>query len=244
MDNNSAIITHLFHSGFLVETKSSILIFDYSPDYDINPYLEITPDYLDNGKNVFVFVSHSHSDHFDPTIFDWQKSSTSIKYILSNDIVINKPRNNYYSMDKYKTFKLDNVTIHSLGSTDKGLSFLVNVDDLNIFHAGDLNWWHWKNDSLESQLEEERNFKDEIQRLKKLNYKAIDIAFFPVDPRLEEFYYFGGKYFAEIIKPKMLFPMHFGDKFHVCKDFKKKIRHLDVKVPNIAENKRKFTYNS
>ena len=57
-----------------------------------------------------------------------------------------------------KLFK--DVYVKAYGSTDIGISFLVKVDGLTIFHAGDLNWWHWKEDSLEEQLVAESSFKD------------------------------------------------------------------------------------
>ena len=53
--------------------------------------------------------------------------------------------------------------------------------------------------------------------------KEIDIVFFPIDPRLEEFCYLGGEYFAESVKPKIMVPMHFDENFYVCKEFREKI---------------------
>ena len=42
-----------------------------------------------------------------------------------------------------KNLSLKGVKIKAFGSTDIGISFLVSVDGVDIFHAGDLNWWHW-----------------------------------------------------------------------------------------------------
>ncbi len=40
----------------------------------------INPEEIDT-LNVIVFVSHSHSDHYDPIISTWQKSIPAIKYV-------------------------------------------------------------------------------------------------------------------------------------------------------------------
>jgi len=50
---------------------------------------------------------------------------------------------------------LDDVGIHMYGSTDEGGSFYIktntaNIDSDSIFHAGDLNWWHWLGDTPET----------------------------------------------------------------------------------------------
>jgi L-ascorbate metabolism protein UlaG (beta-lactamase superfamily) len=41
--------------------------------------------------------------------------------------------------------------------------------------------------------------------------KNIDIAFIPVDPRLEENYDLSAKYFANKINAQVIIPMHFRD---------------------------------
>ena len=77
-----------------------------------------------------------------------------------------------------------------------------------------------------------------LTAMEKLMGKKIDIAFFPVDPRLEQAYYYGGKYFIEKIKPKYFIPMHFQDSYTITTKFKKLIESegLDTKVFNL--NKR------
>ena len=128
-----------------------------------------------------------------------------------------------------KTFK--DVYVKAYGSTDIGISFLIKVDGLTIFHAGDLNWWHWKEDSLDEQLLAESLFKAHIEKLKE--EKPIDIAFFPVDPRLEEFYYIGGEYFAKNIQPGLLIPMHFGEDVDITKQFANKMNKINIKAVKI-----------
>ena len=77
----------------------------------------------------------------------------------------------------------------------------------------------------------ETAFKANVEKLKE--EKVIDIAFFPVDPRLEESYYIGGEYFARELQPKILIPMHFGDATYITKQFENRIRKINIKAVEI-----------
>lgn len=244
MSVNKALITHLFHSSFLIETDNSILVFDYfdyASHYIIKSSKILTSEFFTNKKNIYVFVSHGHNDHYDPVIFQWQEANPNINYILSNDITLEDKKPNYHFTDKNESFVIDNVKVSTYGSTDLGVSYLVKVDGFTIFHSGDLNWWHWKKDTKEAQLKEESDFKAEVDKLKG---QKIDIAFVPADPSLEENYYLAGEYFAQSICPQLIIPMHFSDKFCIPKKFKRKIQHLNVKVAAISEKRRNFLYKN
>lgn len=222
-------ILHIYHSGFLVEIQNQVLVFDCLDD--------TIADYFSNNNNVYVFISHSHSDHYSKGVFEWERKNQKIKYFLGNDIELDNNKTNYYLMDKYQSLDVDNLKIQSFGSTDKGVSFLVTIDNINIFHAGDLNWWHWKNDSQEVQKDEERAFKNEVEKFKNRN---IDIAFVPVDPRLKEHYYLAAEYFAKTIKPKLLIPMHFGNDFSITRKIKDKLSEYELEVLEIQRKNQEF----
>ena len=213
-------IEHIFHSGFTVETENLFLVFDYYKG-DIS---------LKNKKTI-VFTTHSHEDHFNPTIFKWRNKNKDINYILSSDIKIKDKDENIYSMAPYEELELEKVKIKTFGSTDMGVSFLVNIDNINIFHAGDLNWWYWEDDTEEEKLNMEKDFKEEISKIKNF---PIDIAFFPVDPRLENAFSLGAEYFINEISPKYLIPMHFGDNFSTTKDFIHKMDNINTNIVEIT----------
>lgn len=226
-------IHYFLHSGFSVETTDCILIFDFYKEvlHNNENYTNLKK-LLSTGKPVYVFVSHSHADHFNKKIFTWE--GTNIKYILSDDIKLKDSKSNYTFVKKNDVLTLDNLSIKVFGSTDAGVSFLVSVDGFNIFHAGDLNWWHWKEDSDEDNLNAEKWFKEEIALI---NGEKIDLAFFPVDTRLEENFYLGGKYFIENMNPRYFIPMHIGNSSvaKVIEAFKNEIQSSDVALIDASE---------
>ena len=189
MDNRAkAVIYYLFHSGFAVEYKDYLLIFDYYRMPDNAALDGLAEKELINkiveAKHVFVFVSHSHYDHFNPKVFDWKRYNSSLTYILSSDVKDAFSQAEKEAACLYLSpgdfIEKNGILVRAYGSTDLGVSFLVETGDLSIFHAGDLNWWHWADESTEQELmEEEKKFKDEV---KKIEGKKIDVMFFPVDP--------------------------------------------------------------
>jgi L-ascorbate metabolism protein UlaG (beta-lactamase superfamily) len=221
MDNFNVKINYLYNSGYAIETENNFLVFDY--------YLDTTSEgerSLSNGvvgaqelkidKNVIVFSSHSHSDHYNPIIFNWKKTRADINYILSSDIETDEHFDTLHKISAYENLNINDVSIKAFGSTDIGISFLVKVDGISIFHAGDLNWWHWWDEPEEANINAEKMFKHEIEKLKGNN---IDIAFFPVDHRLKTYYYYGGEYFIQELAPKTLIPMHFREDFEITSKF-------------------------
>lgn len=243
MNNNRANIYFIYHSGFAVKTYNHFIIFDYfKKPAEMNESTRklLSMENFKKMQNVFVFSSHSHEDHFNPEILEFEKYNSEIEYVLSSDINVEN-KNNYNIIREGEELHLRDLFIKAYGSTDLGISFLVKVDGLTIFHAGDLNWWHWKEDSAEERSLAEASFKAEIEKLKIEN--SIDIAFFPVDPRLEEYYYIGGKYFAENIKPKMLIPMHFADNLKVTREFKDKMKGTSVNIVELNDFGQEIVFN-
>jgi L-ascorbate metabolism protein UlaG (beta-lactamase superfamily) len=191
-------VTHLFHSGILVETENRQIFFDAVSDIS---------ELIDIGKEVFFFVSHSHPDHFAQEIFRYRGPGTF--YILSDDIetrgddiLMVKENNNY----EYRGIK-----ISTYASTDLGVAFMVNTDGKSIFHAGDLNWWHWENDSEEARKQEGHSFREIADSIP----VKIDIAFIPADPRLGDAYFWAVEYFLQNKDIGHLIPVHFGDNFEI-----------------------------
>jgi L-ascorbate metabolism protein UlaG (beta-lactamase superfamily) len=219
MKNSEVRIQYIYHSGFIVETAQNILVFDY-----YQGTVKLTNE---SKKKIFVFSSHGHPDHFTPQIFDWQKERPDIHYILSSDISIRQKNDNIKLLSPYEETAIDNVRISTFGSTDLGVSFLVSCDGINVFHAGDLNWWYWWGESPEEIANAEKCFKEEIAKIKGID---IDLAFFPVDPRLEHNDRVGADYFVKEITPKVLIPMHFADNPAAAENYASSMKHSPTKI--------------
>lgn len=231
MEKTNIQINYLYHSGFTVETDHYFFVFDY-----YQGSVQLSP------KKIIVFSSHSHSDHFNPEIFKWQQKRPDIQYILSSDIDVPENISNIRSLSPGEVIQEDDLTIKAYNSTDIGISFFVQCDGLRIFHSGDLNWWYWI-DTPEEMAKAEKDFKDEIEKIKK---EQIDIAFFPVDPRLGKNYSAGAEYFIQEIKPQYLIPMHFSTRPPAAQAFAEKMKGSPTQIIALTEQGQKIalTFNS
>ncbi|NLX71425.1 MAG: MBL fold metallo-hydrolase [Clostridiales bacterium] len=245
MNIKQARIWYLHHSGFAVETDKNYFIFDYSQDEpaegdrSLNNGVVSLKD-LDEDKSIFVFVSHAHADHFNRVIFEWQYERPDIRYILSDDVHLDGKYRNCCFLSPYRELTVDAVKIRAFGSTDVGVSFLVEADGISIFHAGDLNCWYWYYESTEDELKQDKqNFEKEVERIKG---QKVDIAFFPVDPRLKEYFHMGGEYFIKTIKPKLFVPMHFWDQYRVTREFADKVEDPQTKIVPLSHRGQQIIY--
>lgn len=204
-------ITFIFHSSFAVELEKSVLIFDY--------YGEGRLPEIPAGKQVFFLNSHSHQDHFRWEILRLKEQYPNAVYILSRDIRVRKEEQQewIHSVRAGMEYDFGELHIRTLRSTDMGVAFVVEAEGKRIYHAGDLNWWHWEGEDKAWNNNMAANYKREID---KLTGETFDVAFVPLDPRLENAYYWGMKYFLEKVDVKAVYPMHCWEKYEVCERVK------------------------
>lgn len=108
-------------------------------------------------------------------------------------------------MEKGDVFQDDFLEIRAFGSTDIGVSFLVKVEGKTVFHAGDLNNWHWMDESPEAEWKhDEAFFLRELEDIA-IYTDRMDVVLFPVDPRLGREYMRGPVQFVKRIKPLSLY---------------------------------------
>lgn len=210
-------VTYIDHSCFCVELREHILLFDY---------FRGTLPRFNNHKKIISFSSHAHPDHFVPELFHVLGSYDQVTFVVSKDIK-NKHRNEIQKQIEAgrsiitagadDMLHLHELNVKTLRSTDEGIAFLINVEGLYIFHAGDLNWWHWMGETKSYNNNMAADFKREID---KIHDQMIDIAFFPVDPRLEEAYRYGVDYFLKNTRTRYLLPMHCWDQYEIIKKYK------------------------
>ena len=231
------MIYYIYHSGFAVELEKNILIFDFykfNENKKVEKFFFIDNFLKKNNKKVYIFSSHSHYDHFNKEIFKWLEINEDIKYILSDDIKTYKHKNFYFTREG-KNFKLDDLEILTFGSTDLGSSFYVNVENKNIFHSGDLHFWHWEDDTLEEQKTMYEKYISIVRQIKGL--ASIDYAFVPVDPRLGVNTFEGVEIFYKELKPKVIIPMHFSEDYSKMNELIKKFESFnDVNVVKIEDD--------
>lgn len=215
-------VTFLGHSGFLAELPSVALLFDWTEG-------ELPS--LPEDKPLYVFVSHAHPDHFDPKIFaldqwkgevldDVDGGNRDIYFLLGHGITLDVRRLQRWGISPEtagkarvrkggQSLSLPRAEIETLSSTDEGVAFLVTADGLTLFHAGDLNWWHWEGEDRSWNHNMEANFKKYVEPLRG---RDIGLAMLPLDPRLGEDGFRGPSYLLETADIRRFLPMHqWGD---------------------------------
>lgn len=210
-------VTYISHSCFAVELEHSVLVFDY--------YQGELP-LWDPDKTVYVFVSHRHYDHFCKEIFEWKERYPKIRYILSDDIseqayeACEISGCNLTRISPNRTEMIGACVIETFCSTDEGVAFLVSCEGMLFYHAGDLNWWHWEEESESYNETMKENYQSEIRKLKEaLEGRTIDVAFLVLDPRQEEAYALGIEYFLSEIQVWSVVPMHLWEDYALAKQY-------------------------
>ncbi|MDO4169349.1 MAG: MBL fold metallo-hydrolase [Lachnospiraceae bacterium] len=199
-------ITFIDHSGFLIELKQSVLLFDY--------YKGEIPDVP--GKKWYVFVSHFHEDHFQSSIFQLREKYDDITFIISKDVckyrknLLKKP---YEVVTWNQSYQIGELAVDTFKSTDEGCAYFVHVEGYDIYHAGDLHWWHWIGEPDADNEAMRIGYTSQIDRLMD---EKMDVAFMLLDPRQEEAYDWGMNYFMEHTKAKIVFPMHMWGQYDWC----------------------------
>ena len=207
-------ITYLRHSGFIIENDVCALMIDCC---GISKDSQELRKYSD--KYLYVLASHIHSDHFDSKIMSFEHPR--ITWILSGDIQKKiSAHNNVLFLVKGEVFRDERVTVKAYGSTDEGVSFYVETGGKRIFHAGDLNNWHWNEEETPKvAAKNEKHFLDELALIAR-EVPQLDAAMFPVDPRLGKDYTRGAEQFLDSIKTGLFIPMHFWDDINAARAFK------------------------
>ena len=212
-------VTFLEHSGFLVETGFAALLFDWWKG-------ELPA--LPPGVPLYVFASHGHPDHFDPKIFALNDGNRDVSFLLGQGVSLD-PRHlqrwgvSPETVEKARvrqggqTLSLPQAEIETLSSSDEGVAFLVTLPDgRTVFHAGDLNWWHWEGEDRAWNRNMEVNFKKYTEPLRG---RKIDLAMLPLDPRLGEAGFWGPAYFLETADIRHFLPMHQWGDFEFSRKF-------------------------
>lgn len=201
-------VLFICHSSFMIELKESVLIFDYYGEGELPS--------LSGDKDIYFLNSHGHPDHFKREILELHDQYQRAAYILSGDIYFRKEerREWIHSVKAGEDYEIGRLHIRTLRSTDLGVAFIVETEGKKIYHAGDMNWWHWEGEDKAWNNNMAANYKKEVDRLRG---QQFDVVFLPTDPRLSGAYYWGMKYFLEQVEADHVFPMHFWGKYELCR---------------------------
>lgn len=195
-------VWYLGHCGFAVQVNHTLLIFDYvsnrgSPPADSDAggledgYIQ-TGD-LD-GLDVYVFVTHSHSDHYDPIILQWEGETASIEYFFGWKAG-DDPRH-HYLVGPRATASVDGMHIYTINSHHSGVpevGYLVQVEGIWIYHNGDYR----------------QDYIPDFEYLSTLTHHMHLV--FTAGLHDERWQYtHQAHYLMEHFRPDALFPMHHG----------------------------------
>ena len=242
-------IIYTGHSGFIVETKDQILLFDCiargkgqdpAPE-EAGVSCGILPDF-DPAKKISVFISHSHGDHYAARIWKLAQDHENVEYFLGNDIsrdrVIrdraavcgqDQGRAKIFFAQPDMTYLSEGMKVETLLSTDAGVAFYVTLKNgKTIFHAGYLLLWLWD----ENTPDENRFFKDTFYgELKRIAGRGTDIAFLPFDPRLEDKAALSIDEYLKALDVGFALPMHFWKRYDLVKRYVDSSRDLPFRSP-------------
>ena len=159
-------VTYIANSGFLIETDNQSIIIDglFKQGWEtyLTPSDSVVSDIVNQrtpfNKSNLMLITHNHGDHFDPTMV--------VDYLLNNEenILIASPNvtNAVLQHSEYKKFggqivQLDKLNREKNDTTIQGIrvrsffiqhdsrpqieqvGFLIDIDNMKIFHSGDYN---------------------------------------------------------------------------------------------------------
>jgi len=210
--DGEAYLWYLGNCGYLIKTRNHSLIFDYwtSNSWPTEPSLAngfINPADLAS-EDVTAFVTHEHGDHFDSTIFKWAGKIPKLQYVFgfqpeSLDVSARQGYTGqpYEYVGPAMTKTVNGVQVFAVRSNDAGVGYVVKVDGLTIYHAGDLAGW---------RPEERNGFISQIDSIDAA-FDSVDIALVNVTGchhqdtvALAE----GTTYTLERLNPKLVIPTH------------------------------------
>ena len=201
--------TYIYHSCFLVETRSCYYLFDYfKGDLPV----------LDSQKPILVLASHKHQDHYQPQVFSMLKDMgmQHIYGVLSKDIPKRTmpedcPCTVVSACQRYGLPQGQELITYR--STDQGVAFLIQDGDALFYHAGDLNDWVWEGEPDVSNRWMTGSYRKQIDLLaQELHGRPLTAAFVVLDPRQERDYDRGMLYFLKKIAGNYVYPMHYWEK--------------------------------
>ncbi len=215
-----AAVTFFHQSGFTVAVGKTLLIFSYWQEH-VPEELRLNDKDLRGFANIVVFIPNASAEHYDPAIWRFGRGFP-ITWVAPKEAAEALGEHpGLRLIRKGESVRVSGVEIRAYPTTDTGLAFMVKISGVHIFHAGDLNLWHWRE---QSTLREITRSEDEFYRIvSQIDEDRIDICMFPVDPNQGGFYDAGANHFIMAKKPRLFFPMHWGARSEIAQDYARRM---------------------
>lgn len=222
-------VTYFYQSTFAVAVGKTLLVFSYHENNQENKAgIPITDQDFSGFNNILVFIPMASAVHMDEVVFSW-KPSFPITYIASQDLKGKVPeRSNIRFVQEGDSFSVADAAIRVCGATDEGVSFLVKTHGVSVYHAGDLNLWHWREQSSPQVIAKaEQTFYETVERIP---HEPLDVCMFPLDPNQGGYYDAGANHIIMTLKPRVFFPMHFGNRSEIAQDYARRMHSRRTNV--------------
>ncbi len=221
-NSGEAVVHYLGHSGWAVRTANNFLIFDYHemhgrPDRPCLANGFITANEIKE-LPVTVFSSHEHGDHYDTVIFSWRDQVEDITYVLGHQPA---DRTGYEYIAPRGTQNIGDLKVTTITSTDAGVGYVVEVDGLTIFHAGDHS---------AGTVDVPEAYRVEIDYIAE-TCPPPDLAFLPISGcslGTPESVKAGVYWTLDELHPRVLFPQHRGGHEYALSEFEQEARERNV----------------
>lgn len=231
-------LIYLNHSGFLLELEKAVLVFDYFTDP-----AAVLSQYEGSGKTFCFFVSHAHYDHWNSDIFDFFPEGRRFFFLEDGcELPEKTPYNSReddmifqvapdFAVSGHEAMEQAGIlSIRCFGSTDEGVSFLVETAEGTVFHSGDLNFWDWEAPG-KVDVEMEAAYRSVLEHVADvLGGKTLWLTMLPVDQRLGSKAFAGALVFLDCLRTKYFVPDHLNGGVDLPKKLAEKLQGSDTEV--------------
>ncbi len=214
-------VTYIYHNCFVLDLGVRTFLFDCPADSHLQPAARAGMRSAIRGKDLYVFVTHGHEDHFNPDLPIFTNEAAQVHYVFSDDIDDMYPESvpaGTLVVEPDGEYEAWGMEISTLMSNDLGVAFIIHVDGQVVYYGGDLAEWRWDDAGPRDQEFAVSFFEKALERISK---QRVDIAFSNVDKRLSNLT--GGVKFVRKVEPGLFVPMHAFGNTDWLDDFRQKL---------------------
>lgn len=204
-------VRYLGANGWAVTIGERVLIFDYQEQTDPAPpprgERNLTHGYVDSAElidyDVYVFVTHSHFDHYDRVIHRWANQLERITYLFGWEAETNP--DHYYFDELREAANVNGMEVYTIYSHHSGVpevAYLILVDDLVIYHNGDYK----------------ADYENDFAYLRTITDR-IDVAFLIGHPVEDHQYFQQALLMDELFDVATIFPMNREGEAYRCHEY-------------------------